>query len=177
MIRKKRNSNRLGVGLPGGGDAPRGGAQPYKRATRPGPDPTPPEVRAALIDAHDLGEGARALKQAFPDWTETERLEALREYVRNLQFSWLGNPERKARERLAGAHGVPFVTPEGGLDSERIAAELSEAEGEIAELEHDNFELETKVDALEDQVAELKRRPAPAQTPPPPPAPGDPNNG
>lgn len=143
-------------------------AQPYRRPTRPGVNPTPPAVTAALVGTHDLGAAGRALKQAFPEWTEQQRLDVLREYVRNLQFKWLGSPERRVREGIARGHGVPFVTPGGGLDGERLAAELSEAEAEVAELEHDNLVLEGKVDELEDRVEELKRRSAPTQTRPQP---------
>ena len=105
--RKKQTNTRLGASVPPA-DLPRGGTQPYRRPTRPGVNPTPSAVTAALDGPHDLGEAGRALEKAFPQWSEVERLDALREQQRNLQIRWLGSPERKTREELARCNGVPF---------------------------------------------------------------------
>jgi hypothetical protein len=120
-------------------------AQPYRRPTRAGPDPTPPEVAAALKDAYDLGGCGRRLRQAFPEWSEQKRLAELRQYLINKQYRWQANPERKVRERIAHEHG------------ERDARTLGAALDEIDQLRRDKAELEDEVGELEAELATLKR--------------------
>jgi hypothetical protein len=132
-----------------------GRAAPYRRPQRGELDPTPALVAEALKGACDLGACGRRLKQAFPQWSEAERLSALRQYLIGKQYKWQADPGRKGRERIARQSGVPFVAPDGGLDGERIAEELAAAKSEIDELERDNFKLEEERDALEDQLEAL----------------------
>ena len=80
---------------------PPGGAKPYRRQVRHEPDPTPPEVKAALEVATDLGHCNRLLKAASPDWSLEKRIETIRDYVRNLQIRWLDSPARRKRVQLA----------------------------------------------------------------------------
>jgi hypothetical protein len=125
--------------------------QPYRRHRRNEPDPTPPEVAATLKDCRDLGACGRALKQTFPQWSEEQRVEALRSYLTNLQIRWGANRERRAREALSRDQ------------DERLAAELVDALAEIADFQRDKFELEEQLGALEDEIAELKHRPTPGR--------------
>lgn len=146
---KRKNSS---IVLSVNANLPRGGAQPYQRRSRPSPDPTPPEVAEALKNCADLGACGRALKATFPNWTEAQLIQALREYLRNLQYRWGASPERKAREALARRD-----------QGERLAEALADATVEIAALRGDKVELEEQLSELEDEIDGLRQRSAPGR--------------
>ena len=89
-----------------------------KLPTARGENPTPPEVTAALDGACDLGECGRRLQATFPDWDETRRLAALREYVLGLNTRWLASDQRKELRAVAARNSegeeVGYLEEEAG---------------------------------------------------------------